>query len=131
MSDLFLYPDVEEAVVEVLKAAMPSNETATVGVNVPSGWTKTSPPRIQVRDDFPDAGELPVAGRSTVSLIARAATTREAKRIAALAQAVLVARTDLISATALTGPLAARDPETNAELATTTVEVVARSTRPA
>jgi hypothetical protein len=58
----------------------------------------------------------------------RAATTAVAKQVAAQTSAVLISRVDLISALPLTGPLAARDPDTNAELAATTLEVVARST---
>lgn len=129
---LSIFPDVERVVVDVLDEHLADvdgvPEGTTVAVGVPGNWTAGGPPHLQVRVDASDAGDMPVAGRCTVSLIARASSTSTAKAVASRAAAVLAGRKDLIGAEELTGPVTARDPDTNVELATTTVAVVARST---
>lgn len=129
-----LYPDAEQDVVDVLEAhtlaalaALADLPSVTVGLDVPTGWKPSDPPHLQVRADGGTADDMPIAGRVTVSLTARADTLRRAKRLVIAAQAVVVGRTDLISAVHLAGPITARDAQTNADLAMATVLVVARS----
>jgi hypothetical protein len=127
MSDIPVQADAETAVVDALTTLL-AGEDVTVGVGVPDGWKPTSDPHIEVRHDGTPIMEHPVAGWATVSLIARAGSTTAAKTWASRAQSALCDAHDLISAVALTGVLPARDPDTHAELATTTVQVVARFT---
>lgn len=117
--------DDEALVVDVLSEVLADEgEDVTVGVGVPRGWTATSRPHLKVTTDGTPSIDN-VSTRATVRVTAFAATTSEAKRLAALAQAVLVARYDLVNAVALTGVLAARDDDSGAEIAMTTVQVAA------
>lgn len=134
MTDTHIYPDVETLVVDILVALSGdlddlAGAPVTVGVAITSDWTGPNP-YLQVRCDAADTDVMPVAGRTVVSLVARTPLHQPtlAKRTAAAAQALLCARGDLISAYELTGPIGARDTETNAEIASATVEVLARST---
>jgi hypothetical protein len=128
MTDIPVQTDVETVAVDVLAAAL-ADEDVTVSVGVPADWTPDSLPHIEVRHDgTPDMTSHPVAGLAVLSLIARARKTSDAKRWASVAQSILCDSHDQIGALALTGVLPARDPETRAELASTTVEVVARFT---
>jgi len=132
MTDVPVQTDVETVCVDVLTEALADEITAaevTVSVGVPDGWTADDPPHIEVRHDgTPDMTSHPVAGLAVVSLVARARKTSDAKRWASVAQSILCATHDQIGAQALTGVLPARDPQTKTELASTTVEVVARFT---
>lgn len=126
----FTYPqqqDDEALVIDVLTEVMDElGEDVTVGVGVPIRWGPRSAAHLRVTaDGTPTISD--VFARATVRVVAYAASTSEAKRLAGLAQAVLVARYDLINAVALTGVQApdGRDPETNAEIAMTTVQVAA------
>lgn len=131
MSQPYTYPDVERLVVEYLTEHLGRYEDdITVGVGVPSDWTPESPTHLQVVSDGIFSLDHPVAAHATVRLVARAATTTEAKRIAALAFGVLCAHPGsggIAGARPFTGPLAARDPETRAELASVTARVTVRS----
>lgn len=127
MSDTYpAQQDDERAVVDVLAAVLPGiGEDVTVTVGGPvTGWRPSSRPHIKVTSDGTPSIDN-VSTRATVRCTAYAGSTTEAKRLAALAQAVLVARYDLINAVALTGVLAARDDDTGAEIAMTTVQVAA------
>lgn len=119
--------DAETWCVEVLTELL-DDEDVTVSVGVPAGWTPSSDPHIQVRHDGTPTVEHPVAAWATVSLIARAATTTAAKSWASRAQTLLCDNHELIAAAALTGVLPARDDATQAEIATTTVQVAVRFT---
>lgn len=133
MTDVHLFPDVEESVVGVLDglrtdlALLADLPSCTVGTNVPREWKPTDAAHLLVRVDGGSAVDMPIAGRVTVSLVARASTTRRAKRLAIAAQALLASRHDLISAVSQSGPITARDEQTDVELASTTVLVVART----
>lgn len=125
MKPVAVYPDIERLVVDHLKLWLAPD--ATVGVGVPPGWTLTSTPHVSVALD----GQLidhPVVAHCTIRCTARAASTTEAKRLATLAQAHLLAVPDFAcGAASLTGVLPARDPDTHAELASVTVRVSVRS----
>lgn len=103
---------------------------ATVGVSVPTGWLPTDTPHLQVVSDGDPSGIWPIATRCTIRLIARAGSTSEAKDLCGLALGYLCAHngdTDISSTRYLTGVLPARDPETDAELASATVRVTVRT----
>ena len=120
-------PDVERLVVDWLNPLL----TEQVGVAVPSTWKPTSPPFLQVASDGHPTNSWPVTMTATVRLVARASTTTIAKALAAKAQGLLCSHPGgggIAGASPLTGPLPARDPETEAELAAVTCSVILRST---
>lgn len=125
------YPDAERLVRNLLAGELDSHgETCTVGVGVPADWTPASGSHVQVSLDGTPTGTHPVLVNATVRLVAWAANTTEAKRLAVLAQGLLLAHNggDGISSTQfLTGVLPARDPESRAEIASTTTRVTVRS----
>lgn len=127
MKLLVTYPDVERLVVDWLTEQI--DEDVTVGVGVPVGWVKSDRPHVQVSVDGTPAMDHPVGARSTVRLVAWAAETTEAKRLANLAHAHLLAHPggDGIAGTlALTGIFPAHDSKTGAELASVTTRVTVR-----
>ena len=127
MSDYPQQQDDEALTIDVLVEVMGAlDEDVTVGVGVPAGWGPRSTPHLRITSDGTPSIDN-CSSRATVRVVAYAASTTEAKRLAGLAQAVLVARYDLINAVALTGVQApdGRDPETSAEIAMTTVQVAA------
>jgi hypothetical protein len=130
------WPDVERLVVDYLTplvAELPGSPTVAVGI--PSDWRgDTHPPHVDVAADFVTPGIATVV--ATIRLRCRAASTSDAKALAARAAGILGAHPGagqpgtISGARALTGPIAARDDDTRAELASTTVRVVARSLIP-
>jgi hypothetical protein len=125
------YPDAEKLVKAYLADELDAlGETVTVTVGVPASWTPASLSNIQVDSDGVPLLAHPVLAHNTIRLVARAASTTEAKRLAALAQGVLLAHPGgggIASTRPLTGVLPARDPQTHAELASTTSRVTVRS----
>lgn len=130
MKLLVAFPDVERLVVDYLSDEMDEPDV-TVGVAVPVDWTTESDPHLQVITDGTPSMVPPVIANATVRLLARAASTTEAKRIAAKALGVLSAHPGgegIAAIVPLTGVLPARDPDTFAELASVTCRVTVRST---
>lgn len=131
MAEPFTYPDVERLVLDYIEEQFADFEPdVTVGIDVPSDWSADSPGHVQVICDGVPQLDHPLAAYATVRLLARAASTTEAKRLAGVALGLLVAHPggDGISkARPLTGPLPARDPDTRAELASATARVTVRS----
>ncbi len=129
MTDILAQPpDVEKLVVDYLTANI-NEVSATVGVGVPAGWTTASPPHIEV-DSFSVSNEHPILYRPRVRLIARAASTTEAKRLASKALGVLAAHPGgggIINAIPLLGPDPVRDDATHTELASVELSVSVRS----
>lgn len=125
------YPDVERAVCDLLETLVaPHEPTVTIGVAVPDDWTIESAAHLQVVSDGISPRSRPVIARAAVRVVVRAASTTEAKRLAALAEGLLLAHRggdDISSITPLAGVLPARDPDTNAELASVSVSVTVRS----
>lgn len=118
--------DVERLVVDYLTGQL---DDSTVGVGVPGGWTPTQFPHLEVVSDGGNA-IWPIATRSTVRLVARAATTTDAKALCGLAFGLLCAHNgdgEIVRTRALTGVLATRDPETHVEIASATVQVTVRT----
>lgn len=121
--------DTERLVVDFLDGEI--SDVCTVGVGVPETWTPASElPHLEVALDGEFVQSWPVATVCTVRLVARAASTTEAKALCGLAFGVLCAHNGdgVIAGTRpLTGVIPARDPQTQAELAAATVRVTVRT----
>src|SRR5690349_12396877 len=108
--------DVERLVVAYLTEAL-EDEDCTVGIGVPPNWKPTSTKHLEVASDGePVASGWPVCTRTTIRLVARANGTSAAKALCGRAYGLLCAHNgddDITSTRALTGPLPARDPQTN------------------
>lgn len=140
---LVVFPDAERLVVELLEDEGVGDELVvvddfepgvTVGVGVPDGWTpEGSPPHLEVAWDGTPLEAHPVVAFATIRVVARAASTTVAKRLAALAQGLLLAHrggSGIAGCSPLTGVLPSRDPDTRAELAAITVRVKVRASTP-
>lgn len=127
MRPLVQMPDAEKETRALLADLL---DGPTVSVGVPQGWTPASGSHVEVAWDGTPSMEWPVSADATIRLVARAASTSAAKALCAEAQGRLVAYMgdDVIARIRpLTGVLPARDPATNAELASCTVRVTVRS----
>lgn len=121
--------DAERLVVD-LATDLLADDDCTVGIEVPKGWVPTARKHLQIVSDGDPVAIWPIATRPTVRLVARAGTTTDAKDLCARAYGSLCAyRGDDVIARIqpLTGVLAARDPDTHAELASATVRVTVRT----
>jgi hypothetical protein len=122
-------PDVEKAARALLSELTPS--PTTVGIGVPSDWTKDSPDHLQVGWDGTRTPPHRLTSQALIRVTAWASSTSQAKDLALDAEARLCAHdgTGVISTIRpATGVLPARDPDTGAELATFTVSMTVRST---
>lgn len=120
-------PDIERLTRDVLADLMEDQEV-TVGIGVPLNWSGAS--HLQVQSDGVQTGLYPVAGRGIVRIVAWSRSTTTAKRLAALAEARLLAfpgGDGITNVTPVAGVLPERDPDTRAELAAVTVAVTARA----
>lgn len=123
------YPDVEHLIVDHL-AGLLEPEDCTVGVGVPTGWSPSSTPHVEVAWDGTPEVVHPIVARATVRIVARAGTSTAAKALALAAQAVILGGSPpagVANIQSLTGVLPARDPDTRAELASFTVRVNVRA----
>lgn len=125
------FPDVERLVRNYLADELDAlGETCTVHIGVPTDWTPASGSHIQVDWDGTPTATPPIIADASMRVVAWAANTTEAKRLAALAQGLLLNHPggDGIASTQfLTGVLPTRDPDTRAEIASTTTRVTVRS----
>lgn len=124
---LVTFPDAERLVLEHLEPLLAED----VGIKVPADWKPGSTNHLQVVLDGTPVVHRFVAQLATIRLTARCATPTEAKALAQLGLAYLVAGgwpDGITNAVPLTGPLPARDPQTLAELASVTARVTVRST---
>lgn len=126
-----MVPDIERLLRDLLAELMEEQgESVTVEVGVPADWTPESAAHLEVAWDGTPASSMPVVARGTARIIARAQTTSEAKRLASLAEGLLLAYEGGEGITAiyeLAGVLPARDPDTQAELASVSVRVTVRT----
>lgn len=123
-------PQDAEVLTKDLLIDLLAGETCTVSIGVPSGWTAASENHLQVALDGDPIPVWPICTRPTIRLVARAASTSEAKALCGLAFGLLCAHNGgdgIVSVRPLTGVQPARDPETNAELASATVRVTVRT----
>ena len=125
------YPDPERATLELLETLIgPHEPDVTVSTGVPTSWTASSDPHLQVVWDGTPTLQHPSLAHCTVRIVARATSTTEAKRLAWLAHGLLCAHrgTGTVRVVLpLIGVVPARDPDTQAELAAFTVRVTVRS----
>lgn len=134
MKPVVTFGDPERLVVDHLTAVVDGSiPEPTVGIGTPpAGWVATdTAPHLQVSWDGTPAAEWPVVQKATIRVTAHAASPTTAKRVAGLAQALLLAGgwpAGISSIRYLTGILPAQDPDTLAELASFTVQVSYRST---
>ena len=128
------FDDVEHLVVDILTNLVQGLDVEpTVSVGVPDNYVAvSSPPHLEVAWDGTPTARWPVLTRCTVRIVARAATTTDAKALAARTLELLLDDTGwafpISSIQFLTGILADRDPASRAELAAFTVQVNVRST---
>lgn len=131
MKPRVMVPDIERLVRALLEQLMDEQgEDVTVAVGVPEAWKPSDTPHLQIAWDGTPTSEMPVVVRGTVRIIARARSTSEAKRLAALAEGLLVAHgggAGITGIHALAGVLPARDPDTQAELASVSLRVTVRT----
>jgi len=124
-------PDAEELLVELLEGLLAAqDEEATVGIGVPAGWTPGDTPHVQVAWDGTPSMEWPVYTRPTVRIVARAETTEQAKRLAAVTQGLLLAHMGGEGVTNIrpgVGIFPGRDEDTQAEIAWFTVLATIRT----
>ena len=138
MKPRVMFPDPERRIVDYLASAL-SSETVTVGSILPTNWGVGSVPHILVVCDGTPRERWPVAAWPTVRLVAHVApqpgqlvgSSSEAKRLALLAQGLLLSRpsdAEISTITGLAGLLTVSDPEhDNAALASVSVRVELRS----
>lgn len=115
------WPDIERLAVDLLTERLQAHEPAvTVSVGVPKDWDPaSSPPHISVAWDGTPWTRRHTFARGSVRFTARAASTTEAKRLALLAEGLLVGQPGG-GVTAIRSHLSiqpTRDPETDVELA--------------
>jgi len=119
--------DAEVAGVDYLEAGLVlQGEDVTVGAHEPTDWSVATKPHVQVALDGTPSATYPATAAATVRITVWATSTGEAKRVARLSQAVIVAHpggAGVQSVQHLTGVLPTRDPDTRAELATCTVRM--------
>lgn len=123
-------PDAEKLVGQILEERLGDlDETCTVGVGVPTGWSGT-PSHVQVAWDGTPFMEWPVTTRPTIRVTVWASSPSEAKRLAAVAQGVLLSHPGGDGVSAIqpgVGVMPARDDDTQAELAWFTVLATVRN----
>lgn len=128
MKTLATYPDAEHLVVDWLTDNLDEPD-CTIGVGVPTDWTRGDL-HVQVDLDGTPRMDHPVLSHSTIRLVAWAASTTEAKRLAAKAHGVLLAHPGgggIAGTRALTGVFPAKDSKTGAEIASVTTRVTLRA----
>ncbi|MGV8972249.1 MAG: hypothetical protein ACOH10_07990 [Rhodoglobus sp.] len=125
MKPLTVAPDAERLAVDYLTLTLAGRaQDATVGVNLPSAWTSTTKPHVQVALDGTPEVAYPILCAATLRITAWAGSTTTAKALAGLCMGLLLAHPgsrEIGSVRPLTGVLPARDPDTGAQLASVTV----------
>lgn len=131
MKPAVTYPDAEHLVADFMVAALADvGEDATVKVGIPADWTPTSGDHLRIVSDGTPGGTWPISAKTSVRMVAWSASPSGAKRLAALAQGLLLAHPGgdgIVSARFLSGVLATRDDQTHADIAMTTSQVTLRS----
>lgn len=122
------YGDGDHAAVDYLESALETRWDGEVGVGVklPGDWTPDGNPFLVVDLTATPGAVHPIEEYQTVRLIAYANTTRDAKRLAAVAQGALLAH-PTIKTEYLTGRTTETDESTGAELASCSVRMSMRS----
>jgi len=125
-------PDAERVIVDFLTAALAARaQDVTVGVDLPTTWTTTTKPHVQVALDGTPSVTYPILWRASVRVTAWASGTTAVKALAALCEGLLLSHSGSVqvaSVQSLTGVLPTRDPDTGAQLASVSVRVNLRGT---
>lgn len=124
-----MLPDVELLVVDVLTDQFAGVADVDVGINLDADWTPTSKPFLLVAWDGSSNFLSIVAAFCPIRVIAFAASTAEAKRLAAIAQGLLCSYTgnEISGFKATGGPLPAQDPDTRVDIATVALRATVRT----
>ena len=117
------FADPERTTVDILTGLL-AGEGCTIGVGVPADWTPTAQPHVQVALDGTFA-RTQVSARVTIRLVARAASTTEAKRLTMLAEGMLLGWHDAVSFRPLIGLVSTRDAQTGFEMASVSLSMTA------
>lgn len=123
MKPAVIYPDAEVSTRETLTALL-ADEACTVTIGKPADWTPGSTPHVQVNLDGTPRIEHPIVAYATIRVTVWDHNPGPAKDLAALAMGLLLAEPFV---SPLTGILPARDPRSDAELASFTCRVATRS----
>lgn len=123
-------PDLAEGLVVDYLADVLSDQECTVSVGVPPDWKPTDQKHLEVASDGSPNHAWPIVSYVTIRLVARAENTTTAQQLCARAYGLLCAHpggTQIAGVKPGTDPLAARDPQTRAELASATARVTVRT----
>ena len=127
MKPLAIPPDAEHVVIDYLTPALLARgQDVTCGVNIPTTWTTTTKPHVQVALDGTPIVEYPVLWRASIRVTCWASSTTAAKALVALAHGLMLQHPgspEVGSVRPLTGTLPTRDSVTGAQLASVTVQV--------
>ena len=120
-------PDAEHVVIDYLTPALAARgQDVTCGVDIPTTWTTTTKPHVQVALDGTPEVIYPILGRATLRVTAWSSSPTTAKALVALAHGLLLSHPGSLevgSIRPLTGTLPTRDPVSGAHLASVTVRV--------
>lgn len=128
MKPLVQARDVEALTIAVMSELL-EDEDCTVALGVPSDWTPTSTPHLQVVSDA-QFGAWPIATKDTIRLTARGNGRTATVALCRKAQGLLVAYDgddEIVQTKYLTGPLWDIDPQTRHTIASATVRVTTRT----
>lgn len=133
---LAVFVDPEKALVDYLTDQLAGRteecaDGASVGVTLPAGWGVDSDPYVLVACDGVDSSDWPVVGRATVRVTVWHSTSSNAKALAGLTMALLLAHPGGDGVAGVrpgSGVYATADPDSQADLASFTVRALVRST---
>lgn len=119
----------DEVAVDRLLDALPARWDGPVGVGVelPPTWTTADDPFVVVDLVATPSAVPPIEEHQTVRLVVFAATTGTAKRLAGVAQSVLLSH-PTVKVRYLTGRSTERDPSNGAHVSACSVRMAMRST---
>ena len=84
-------PDAEHVTIDYLTPALAARgQDVTCGVNIPTTWTTTTKPHVQVALDGTPIVEYPVLWRASIRVTCWASSTTAAKALVALAHGLLL-----------------------------------------
>ncbi|MFV0318331.1 MAG: hypothetical protein ACK5O2_15395 [Microthrixaceae bacterium] len=121
------HADAERYIVDALaaRAADIATPAPTIGIGVPPSWTPTAGMHLRVQVDSTSLARHPAASDSVVRLTAWSASPTAAKR--AVNRALGVLSVTPVFGRPLDGFVVARDPSTEAHLASVSLMVTLRS----
>ena len=122
MKPLAATPDAERAAIDYLTPALVTQgKDVTVGVNVPTAWTKGTKAHIQVGLDGTPTVDYPIRATASLRVTVWHESTTTAKALAALCEGLLLSHpgnSTTFNVRPGSGVLPTKDPDTGAQLAT-------------